>query len=50
MTLFSAIIAYGQVEQTDWIDQFVNSFELSDSNFKFYNIKERKNLRSSNFL
>ena len=39
MTLFSAIIAYGQVEQTDWIDQFVNSFELSDSNFKFYNIK-----------
>ena len=39
MTLLSASIAYGQVEQTDWIDQFVNSFELSDSNFKFYNIK-----------
>lgn len=39
LTLFSVIIVYGQENQEDWIDEFIESFELSDSDFEFYSIK-----------
>lgn len=39
ITLFSVTMIYGEVNQTNWIDKFIESFELTNSNFKFYNIK-----------
>ncbi|MBS7148605.1 hypothetical protein [Intestinibacter bartlettii] len=30
---------YGETKQSQWIDKFIDSFELTNSNFKFYNIK-----------
>ena len=30
---------YGETRQSQWIDKFIDSFELTNSNFKFYNIK-----------
>ena len=39
LSLFGAIIIYGQQNQTQWIDKFIESFEMTESNFKFYNIK-----------
>lgn len=39
LVLFSVTMIYGEVNQADWIDEFIESFELTDSNFKFYNIK-----------
>ncbi|MGM9531309.1 YwmB family TATA-box binding protein [Intestinibacter sp.] len=36
LILFSVVIVYGQEH---WIDKFIESFELSNSAFKFYNIK-----------
>lgn len=37
--LFSVVVIYSDTDRTDWIDQFIKSFELSNSEFKFYNIK-----------
>ena len=39
LSLFGAITIYGQQNQTQWIDKFIESFEMTESNFKFYNIK-----------
>lgn len=39
LSLFCASIIYGQTNQNKWIDKFIESFEVTDSNFKFYNIK-----------
>lgn len=39
LTLCSVVVIYGDEDQTDWIDEFVESFEIFDSDFKFYNIK-----------
>ena len=36
LALFSVIIVYGQ---ENWIDEFIETFELSNSDFKFYNMK-----------
>ncbi|WP_455543428.1 YwmB family TATA-box binding protein [Intestinibacter sp.] len=39
LSLFSVVMIYGQSNQTEWIDKFIESFEMTDSNFKFYNLK-----------
>ena len=39
ISLFSLSMIYGETKQVQWIDKFVDSFEITDSNFKFYNIK-----------
>ena len=39
ISLFSVAMIYGETKQPQWIDKFIDSFELTDSNFKFYNIK-----------
>ena len=39
LSLFSIITVYGQSTKTEWIPKFIESFEMTDSNFKFYNIK-----------
>ncbi|MGN1033945.1 MAG: YwmB family TATA-box binding protein [Intestinibacter sp.] len=39
MMLCSVVVIYSYTDRTDWINQFVKSFELSNSEFKFYNIK-----------
>ena len=35
----SVAMIYGETRQSQWIDKFIDSFELTNSNFKFYNIK-----------
>ena len=39
ISLFSVAMIYGETKQPQWIDEFIDSFELTNSNFKFYNIK-----------
>lgn len=39
MTLLGAVVIYAQTNSTNWIDKFITSFEVTDSKFKFYNIK-----------
>lgn len=39
LSLFGIVKIYGETNQSQWINKFVESFELTDSNFKFYNIK-----------
>lgn len=39
LSLFSVAIIYGQTNQSQWINKFIQSFELTNSEFKFYNIK-----------
>ena len=37
--LCSVAMIYGETRQSQWIDKFIESFEMTESNFKFYNIK-----------
>ena len=39
ISLCSVAMIYGETRQSQWIDKFIDSFELTNSNFKFYNIK-----------
>ena len=39
ISLCSVAMIYGETKQSQWIDKFIDSFELTNSNFKFYNIK-----------
>ena len=39
ISLCSVAMIYGETKHSQWIDKFIDSFELTNSNFKFYNIK-----------
>lgn len=39
ITMVSFFIIYGENKQNDWINRFTETFELTNSNFKFYNVK-----------